>query len=159
MSTTSSALLTLLEQAERDRDAAMASLTQLSEAQARLSTQQHQLQAYRRDYHARWTAQFRQSGSAEVVRHYQGFVERLNQALEQLELQMAALDQQLMPARQLLIERETRVMALRKLLARRDGELLRRAAQREQKSSDELAARMAWLAPPVLVAEAAEATR
>lgn len=159
MSTHSTALMTLLEQAERDRDAAMAQLTQLAEAQARLSTQQQQLQAYRRDYHARWTAQFRQSGSAEVVRHYQGFVERLNHALEQLELQMQAQEQQLMPARQLLVERETRVMALGKLLARRDGELTRRAAQREQKASDEMAARMAWLAPAMLVAEAAEATR
>lgn len=155
MTTSTTALLQVLQHAEGERDAALAHLTQLAEAQARLRSQREQLETYRRDYHARWMGQFRMAGTPEVVQHYQGFVDRLNHALDQLEVQLSAVDRQAGQARELLIERETRVMAVRKLIERRDAESLRRLAVREQKHSDELAARIAWSRAPGIVAAAA----
>lgn len=139
-----SALQAVLAHAEGERDAALAELTQLADAHARLRSQQEQLQSYRRDYHARWTTQFRLSGGAEVVQHYQSFVDRLNHALDQLQLQMSHVDRQTAEAREQLMERETRVKAVQKLIERRTADGQRRQAVHEQKLSDELASRMAW---------------
>lgn len=144
------ALQLVLQHAEAERDAALAHLTQLADARTRMRSQQEQLQGYRRDYHARWTAQFRQSGAAEVVQHYQGFVDRLNQALDQLDLQLAMLDRQTEQARERLMERETKVMAVRRLIERRDEAFARRVARREQSHTDEVAARIAALRPATL---------
>lgn len=149
------ALHQVLRHAESERDAALAQLTQLADAHTRLASQQQQLQSYRRDYHARWIGQFRITGTPGVMQHYQGFVERLNQALDQLELQLATLDEQTRQAREQLIERETRVMAVKKLIERRDAEAMHTLSVREQKQSDELAARVAWQRPPALSAVAA----
>ena len=150
MNPDSTALQVVLQHAEGERDLALAQLTQLADAQNRLRSQQEQLQTYRRDYHARWTAQFRLAGTADVMLHYQGFVERLNLALEQLEMQLEMTVRQTEQARELLMERETRVLAVRKLIERRGVEQARRVAQREQRHSDELAARVSLQRAPVL---------
>lgn len=154
MTTDTTALHQVLQHAEGERDAALAQLTQLADAQNRLLSQQEQLQTYRRDYQARWMSQFRSAGTAEVVQHYQGFVERLNHALDHLELQLAGLGRQTAQARERLMECETRVLAVRKLIERRDLETLRRHAVREQKQSDELAARISWQGAAGLAATA-----
>jgi flagellar FliJ protein len=150
MNPDTTALRAVLQHAEGERDHALAQLTQLADAQTRLRSQQEQLQTYRRDYHARWTAQFRLAGTVEVMLHYQGFVERLNQALEQLDMQLEMAARQTEQAREVLMERETRVLALRKLIERRGLEQARRVAQREQRHSDELAARISLQRPPTL---------
>jgi flagellar protein FliJ len=155
MTPNTTALHRVLQHAESERDATLAQLTQVAEAQARLHSQQEQLQTYRRDYQARWMGQFRIAGTPEVMQHYQGFVERLNQALDQLEVQLAAAQRQATQVREQLIERETRVMAVKKLIERRDAEGMRHLALREQKNSDELAARIAWQRSPPMAAAAA----
>lgn len=150
MNPDTTALQLVLQHAEDERDQALAQLTQMADALARLRSQQEQLQTYRRDYHARWTAQFRLAGTVEVMQHYRGFVERLNQALEQLEIQLEMTAGQTEQAREALMERETRVLAVRKLIERRGAEHARRLAQREQRHADELAARISRQRLPAL---------
>lgn len=150
MTRDTTALQAVLKHAEGERDAALADLTRLVESQGRLRLQQDQLQTYRREYHERWTAQFRISGGAEVLQHYQGFVVRLNHALDQLAAQMELAERQTAKARDHLMDREMRVAAVRKLIERREADGVRRAAQREQRHTDELAARLAWQRAPVV---------
>lgn len=139
-------LQTLLDQATAERDQATAQLFLLVEQTRRLQAQRDQLQTYRGDYLARWTAQFQQSAAIEVVQSYQGFVERLNAALAQLQGQIEFAESQTQRSREALVRMETRVAAVRQLIERRMDERQRAAALREQKSSDELATAAAWRA-------------
>ncbi len=150
----STALLTLLEQATAACDEATAELYLQLEQVRRVSSQREQLLAYRHEYEARWKTQFRTSAAIEVVQSYHGFVERLNQALEQLAQQATLAEHQEAEARERFVQRETRVASVKKLLQRRDGESLRAAALLEQKASDDLAALKLWHARPASSATA-----
>ncbi len=150
MTPNSTALATLLEQVTTARDEATAKLYLQLEQVRRVSSQRQQLMAYRGEYEARWTAQFRASAAIEVVHSYQGFVARLNQALEQLEHQAVQAEQQVQQAREQLVERETRVASVKKLIERRAGEALRGTLLREQKASDDVAALALWHTRPAL---------
>lgn len=143
-----SALQTLLDHATAERDEATAQLYLLLEQTRRVQAQRAQLVAYRDEYQARWTAQFRRSAAIEVVQSYQSFVERLAHAILQLDQQNAQAESKCQDARTLLLTRETRVAAVRKLLQRRAGELQRTALQRDQKSTDEIASLTLWHARP-----------
>ena len=76
-------LIALLAQTERQRDLALADQAKAQAASEAAQTQADQLLAYRREYEVRWRAQFCQEGRIELVRCYQGFVERLTQAVDQ----------------------------------------------------------------------------
>ena len=82
MSSTQS-LTTLLEHAESERDAALNALRHTEAAAAAAQGQLDQLQEYRTQYQQRWSAQFRQAGSIELLQCYQGFAQRLAQAIAQ----------------------------------------------------------------------------
>ena len=73
----------LLEQAERERDAARLALRQAEDGERRAHDQAEQLDAYRRDYLARWGAQPGRAGTVELLHCYQGFMARLDQAQTQ----------------------------------------------------------------------------
>lgn len=152
MLTDSTALATLLEHATAARDEATAQLYLMLEQVRRFSTQRDQLLAYRREYEARWSAQFRDKAAIEVVHSYRSFIERLNQALEQLDRQTRQAEQQAQEARERLVERETRVASVKKLIERRVGERQRTLAIRDQKAADEIAALKHWHARPSMVA-------
>lgn len=152
MLTDSTALVTLLEHATAARDEATAQLYLMLEQVRRFSTQRDQLLSYRREYEARWSAQFRDKAAIEVVHSYRSFIERLNQALEQLDRQTREAEAQAQQARERLVERETRVASVRKLLERRTDERQRHLALREQKATDEMAALKHWHARPSMVA-------
>lgn len=146
------ALQTLLDHATAERDEATAQLYLLLEQARRVQAQREQLLAYRDEYQARWTAQFRRSAAIEVVQSYQSFVERLAHAIQQLDQQNAQADAKCHDARALLLARETRVAAVRKLLERRADDQQRAAQQREQKTTDEIASLTLWHARPALTA-------
>ena len=76
-------LTTLLAQTERERDLALADHHRAMAADNAAATQAEQLLTYRREYEQRWGAQFAREGKIELVRCYQGFMERLTQAVEQ----------------------------------------------------------------------------
>ena len=143
-------LQTVLDRAIAERDEATANLYLCLENSRRLLSQRDQLTTYRDEYQQRWTLQFRQAAAIEVVQSYQSFMTRLEQALTQLHLQAEAADVQSQQARALLLERETRVASVRKLMSRRVAEHERHEAARDQRHTDEAAAIAAWHSTPAM---------
>ena len=139
------ALRLLLAQAEAQRDKAFAEQLKLEAARRAAMAQAEQLVVYRREYEQRWSAEFCREGKIELVRCYQGFMERLTQAVDQQE--RIAVHSSLQAERAAAIVRghEVRAAALKKLVERRLHEGRRVAAGLEQKQNDEQAARAAWV--------------
>lgn len=139
-------LQVVLGHAEGERDAAQTALRQAEEAAARSRLQAEHLQQYRAEYRQRWQTQFALSGTPELLQCYHGFTQRLDQALEQQQRQVAGSDQRVAMARKLLQAREQRLAAVRKLIERRLLALQQQAERRDQKQTDESAQRAAWAA-------------
>lgn len=137
-------LVALLAQTERQRDLALADHLKAQSVRDAAQAQAEQLVAYRRDYEQRWSAQFCREGRIELVRCYQGFMERLTQAVEQQVRIAASLGEQAEQANATLRQREQQLAAVRKLIERRLAEDRATGLRHEQKQSDELAARIAW---------------
>ncbi|HET6599650.1 MAG TPA: flagellar FliJ family protein [Burkholderiaceae bacterium] len=136
-------LATLLEQCERDRDLAQAAQQRALTASRAAHAQAEQLVDYRRDYEQRWSEQFRREGSIELLRCYQGFMERLTQAVDQQAGVAQFNEQQLAQAATVLRAAEVRCASVRRLIERRSLELRNADERRDQKQNDELAARIA----------------
>ncbi|QPF73107.1 flagellar export protein FliJ [Roseateles sp. DAIF2] len=137
------ALTILLERAEAERDTALSQLQELQRQADAARAQADQLGEYRHQYQQRWTQQFTQRTTIDIVGHYQNFGQRLDQAIDQQGSVSRFADQRVERARAVLKELELRVASVRKLLERRQHELLRSALRREQKVTDEQAARAA----------------
>jgi flagellar FliJ protein len=137
-------LMALLGQAERERDTAQALLQQASEAFAAAQSQAEQLVAYRGEYEARFREQFSKNSSISILQCYQGFSSRLTQAIEQQQQVALHAGRRADEARDGLCEQEMRVASVRKLLERRLTEQRLAADRRDQKQTDEFAARAAW---------------
>ena len=135
----------LLAQAERQRDEALAEQLKLDAAWRAAASQAEQLVLYRREYEQRWRAEFCREGKMELVRCYQGFMERLSQAVEQQERIAGHAAAQAERATAIVRGHEVRAAALKKLVERRLKEGERVAAGREQRLNDEHAARAAWV--------------
>ena len=134
-------LKTLLERAETERDQAAGVLRQAEALEARARDQAEQLTSYRQEFDQRWTLRFRQAGSRELLDCRQAFGERLAQAITGQTGSLQQASQRVGLARQALLQREQRVAAVRKLIERREAELLRLAGRREQRADDESALR------------------
>jgi len=76
-------LALLLAHAERQRYDALAEQLKAETARRAAESQAEQLVAYRREYEQLWSAQVCREGRIELVRCYQGFIQRLTQAVEQ----------------------------------------------------------------------------
>ena len=137
-------LALLLAQAERERDEALAEQFRTEAARRAAVSQAEQLVAYRRDYERRWSAEFCRDGKIELIRCYQGFMQRLTQAVEQQERVAAHAAAHAERAEAIVRGLEVRVAALKKLVERRLREREVAAARREQKESDDRAVRAAW---------------
>ncbi len=137
-------LLTLLAQAERERNDAMAEAKRIEMEHRHALRQAEQLQTYRRDYEQRWSAQFSLSGGIAIVQCYQGFITRLGQAIEAQERVTLLAAQRLERAQQAWQQHEMRVASVRKLIERRGREQRGVEDRREQKQLDEHAARQLW---------------
>ena len=137
-------LMSLLAQAERERDEALQNFQRLDAALQAANQQAEQLLAYRREYELKWSAQFSHRGQMPLVHCYQTFNERLTQAVQ---CQQAAVEQaqaQAEKGRALWQEQEIRVASVRKLIERRLSEQQLSADRRDQKATDEFAARAGW---------------
>ena len=143
MSTTElQSLVALLKQSETERDEALAALQQ---AQARANAaQEQQLLAYRGQYRQRWAQQFSASAAIEIVQCYQGFGDRLEQAIAHQQQAVGQCQAQVARMKNLVQERELRVASVRKLIERRRLEQRRAEDRREQKLTDEAAQRSGW---------------
>lgn len=141
-----SALDTLLEHAEAERDQALAALQRAEEQLRQAQTQAQQLRDYRGEYQQRWANQFRVGGTMEIVQCYQSFMQRLDEALAQQTRQAEAAAAQVERARQVLLAAETRVASVRKLIERRHAEIRRADERRDQRQTDETAQQTLWRA-------------
>lgn len=145
MKTPSLEPLQLLMQREQQHcDQAQAALQRAGEAAGRARLQHEQLLAYRGQYEERWTQQFAQGGSMDLLHCYRSFMLRLDQALAMQARQVELAERQCEHARQALLECERRAASVRKLMERRLAELAQAGRQRDQKLSDEQAQRMRW---------------
>jgi flagellar FliJ protein len=137
--------LQLLMQREQQRcDQAQSAMRRADDTARRAHEQREQLIAYRGEYEARWTAQFHQGGTMDILLCYRSFMQRLDQAVAMQTRQAELADTHLAQARLLLMESERRIASVRKLLERRFAELAQAGRQREQKQTDEQAQRMRW---------------
>lgn len=134
-------LKTVLERAEAERDKAAGVLRQAEALEARAQAQADQLTTYRAEFDQRWTLRFRQAGSRELLDCRQAFGERLEQAITGQAGSVQQASHRVGLARQALLQREQRVAAVRKLIERREAELMRLASRREQRADDETALR------------------
>jgi flagellar FliJ protein len=134
----------LLAQAERQRDEALAEQLKLDAAWRASAAQAEQLVLYRREYEQRWSAEFCREGKIELVRCYQGFMERLTQAVEQQERIAGHAAAHAERAAAIMRGHDVRAAGLKKLIERRLKQGERIAAGREQRLSDEHASRAAW---------------
>jgi len=134
----------LLEQAEAERDTALAALQRAREAADGAQAQADGLLTYRGDYQKRWSQQFSQSGAIELVHCYRSFNERLDHAIEHQQRVVSQALGACERARDELQQRELRVASVKKLIERRVDEERRMAERREQKMTDESAQRSAW---------------
>jgi flagellar protein FliJ len=137
-------LTVLLAQTERQRDMALADQMKAQSTSNAAQAQAEQLLAYRREYEQRWSAQFCREGKIELVRCYQGFMERLSQAVDSQVRAAAQALAQLAEADTHVREHEVKVAAVRKLVERRIAEGHLQAERQDRKQDDELAARVAW---------------
>lgn len=140
----------LLEREESDRDAIAVATRQAQEHLQRLNAQMTHFSQYRADYVARWQQQFHQAGGIEIVQCYRSFMQRLDQAMQQLTLQQRQAEVNLKRQRHRLMEAETRVAAIKKLISRRVETFQRAEQRRDQKQTDEAAQRSAWASAQAL---------
>ena len=137
-------LIALLALTERQRDLALADQVKAQGASDAAQAQADQLLDYRREYERRWRAQFCQEGRIELVRCYQGFVERLTQAVDQQARNAQIAKAHLERATAVVREHELKLAAVRKVVEQRLADNRRAGERVDQKQTDELAARVAW---------------
>lgn len=137
-------LHTLLQQAEGQRDQALAALQRAEELARRAQAQAEQLAGYRGEYRQRWSQQFSRQGTMDIVHCYQSFTQRLDEAIQQQNQQAAHTEAQVAQLRQQLVAAEMRVAAVKKLIERRTHEHRRHAERREQRQTDETAQQLRW---------------
>ncbi|MDP1693164.1 MAG: flagellar export protein FliJ [Burkholderiaceae bacterium] len=136
-------LKTLLEQAETERNQALAAFNQSRARCDAARTQATQLDTYRADYEQRWSLRFTQGAALEIVRCYQGFADRLEVAITQQGHAVTQAQAALARAGDALTAHELRVASVRKLIERRVLAERQTIEQRERKADDEHAMRMA----------------
>ena len=136
-------LATLLEQSESQRNIALAAFNQARLRRDEARAQAQEIEAYRDDYTARWNGQFQRGGAAlEVMRSYHQFAARLDLAISQQAHALTICEQALKRANDVLAAHELRVASVRKLIERRVHDARALDAQREQRASDDLRARV-----------------
>jgi flagellar FliJ protein len=136
-----SPLNTLLEYEERERDAARMRMHDAHVQAEHARAQADDLERYRHDYGQRWSRQFRQSGTAEIVQCYQSFMQRLDHAVVQQAAVATHARQRADATVEVLRAHEQRVAAVRKLIERQQQALARAGQRAEQRRDDEFAQR------------------
>jgi flagellar FliJ protein len=141
------ALHTLLDREEAERDQSLKRLQHAEELARRARAQAEMLLGYRDEYRQRWSEQFARGGSVPIVQCYLGFMNRLQQAIVQQQRDAEQAAARVQQCRAELAAQQLRVASVRKLIERRQHEVQRVAARREQKLGDEIAARTVRTAP------------
>jgi flagellar FliJ protein len=135
------ALLQLLDHERRTRDEAVQALSRAEGHAGQADAQAQQLAVYRSEYVERWSARFRDPGSVALLQCYQGFMQRLDQAIVQQRGAVAQAHIRVDQARGALRDNQRRVASVEKLIERRRQQEQRQLARREQARTDETAQR------------------
>lgn len=141
------ALTLLLQRAEADRDTASAVLRQAEAQMQQALAQAAQLERYRGDCDQRLALRFREPGTTALLHCHRDFGQRLTSAIAQQHTEAGHLGNRVQLAKNALLERERRVAAVQKLMARRRAEMQRMADRRDQRATDEAAQRTRPLPP------------
>ena len=139
--TTLQALFQLLDHERRARDEALQALSHAEGTAGQADAQAQQLHAYRSDYVERWSVRFREPGSVALMQCYQGFMQRLDQAIVQQRHAQTQAKLRLDQALGVLVDNQRRVASVEKLIERRQQQEQRQLARREQLRTDEVAQR------------------
>ena len=131
----------LLEREQGRRDEAQEAVRAAARNEEAARSQLDGLTHYRSEYCARWSAQFAKSSTIEILRCYQAFIGRLDQAIGQQQGVVRSAQAGVEAARKRLVEREIRVATVERLIARRRALLARIQDRRDQKTLDELSQR------------------
>lgn len=137
-------LNTLLEIAERERDEAAAALSQAEQAVRAQRQQWEQLSTYHAEYAARSPAAGGRAAPMDLLRCHGAFMERLQQALGHQQRVLDQAEHTVQQQRLQLLERETRLAAVRKLQERRAAAATQGAQRLEQRRADEAALQRHW---------------
>jgi len=137
-------LVTLLEHAERQRDAALAQQRRADAALDAAMRQHDQLATYSREHQSRWSTALRQSVAMPLVQCHHAFTDRLHQAVTMQSEQVDRARQALSRRQSETLEAERRVAAINKLIQRRTDAARLHQNRQEQRQIDERASRMAW---------------
>ena len=137
-------LIALLEQVERERDAAIARHQQSRAHFEGAQRQAEQLDLYRNDYAQKYSPQTRRSSTPDLLQCYHGFMERLHLAIEQQDHAVVQWRTSTEQAAHMLKQHELRVASVRKLIERRRHEHAHARQRQDMHASDEHAARMGW---------------
>jgi flagellar FliJ protein len=135
------ALLQLLDHERRTRDEALQALSRAEGAAGQADAQAQALNVYRSEYVERWRARFREPSSMALMQSYQGFMQRLEQAIVQQRNAVAQAHSRVDQARGVLLRNQRRVASVEKLIERRQQQQQHQLARREQLRSDETAQR------------------
>lgn len=135
----STALHTLLSEAERTRDAALSALVKAEQHAARLQQQAEQLAQYRGELRQRHPASAGRSAGMDRVLVHEGFSGKLQDVIDQQQAQRLAALTAVQRRQEALRACELRVASVRKLLQRRAGVLAQASQRREQRQTDETA--------------------
>jgi flagellar protein FliJ len=135
-------LTTLLDQAEQQRNTALAAFNQSRARRDEARTQARDLETYRDDYSARWNGQFQRGAALEVLRSYHQFAARLELAISQQAHAVAVCEQAMTRANDVLAAHELRLASVRKLIERRRHEQRQGVERHEQRATDEQAQRL-----------------
>jgi flagellar FliJ protein len=136
------ALLQLLDHERRTRDEAILGMRNAEGAAGQADAQAAQLNTYRSEYVERWSARFREPGSVTLMQCYQGFMQRLDQAIIQQRTAVEQAHARIDQMRRQLQDNKRRVASVEKLIERRQQQQQRQATRREQSHSDETAQRV-----------------
>lgn len=135
------ALLQLLDHERRTRDEALQALSHAEGMAGQAGAQAAALNTYRSEYVERWSARFREPSSMALMQSYQGFMQRLEQAIAQQRNAVAQAQIRVDQARGTLLDNQRRVASVEKLIERRQQHEQRQLDRREQLRTDETAQR------------------
>ncbi len=133
-------LLLAIDLAVRRRDEAGAAMGQLQRVQFGARSQMEQLESYAAETESAWALGSRARTNPEIIRHYDLFMDRLQQAVSMQHVVLTGHVESLAAARQVLLEAEVRIAGLNQLLKKKRATITRVQAGRDQKQLDEMAA-------------------
>jgi flagellar FliJ protein len=134
-------LQTLIGLAQDDVDAAAQRLGRVQRERGEIEAQLQSLLQYRDEYHARFTNSAQNGMPAGNMRNFQAFIDTLDAAIEQQRRLLAAATARVEAAKPEWQRSKQKLGSYEVLQARSDATEAKRTARREQRDSDEHAAR------------------